>query len=119
MWSQGSPDLLNGYVFVRITDATSLVRERFVLPMFYTPDVVIVVFQDISHFDPLTEKSFRSFAAEIPVAHGDLDPLAPNSFVVCAVDMFRVDIPILSSAGAHQPVYSQVSGFDPGICGAS
>ncbi|KAJ6477463.1 hypothetical protein C8R47DRAFT_1219999 [Mycena vitilis] len=92
VWSQGTPALPDGIVFVRISADTVL-------------DVSNLSAD--SHLEP-----FVSFAPEVPPPGADGSPLAKGSLVVCSADMFRVDVPVPAMNGKSQELYARAYGLN-------
>ncbi|KAJ7927960.1 hypothetical protein B0H13DRAFT_2311827 [Mycena leptocephala] len=91
-WCQTSADIDDGFIYVRITPAT-------------TSEI-----SDLS--TPSSDQQFGHFATEVPVVHGDPSAFELGGLVAFAVDMFRVDMPILSISGAIQDVYDRTHGLN-------
>jgi hypothetical protein len=55
-----------------------------------------------------TSNPFAAFAPEVPSAGTNIGVLAKGALLVCAVDMFRVDMPLMSPVSCPQDVYTRV-----------
>jgi hypothetical protein len=65
--------------------------------------------QEISDFTANSSSHpFGAFATELPYAGVDLSVLGQDALLVCAVDIFRVDVPLLTSTGRAQSIYTRV-----------
>ncbi|KAJ7165235.1 hypothetical protein C8R46DRAFT_1220359 [Mycena filopes] len=91
VWCQGTPDLYDGAIYVRISSQT--------------------VF-DISTPDASSSPLFSTLASELPTVSNQLDPVALGSLVCCVVEMFRVDMPVLARDGSQQGVFSRAYGLN-------
>ncbi|KAJ7893233.1 hypothetical protein B0H13DRAFT_2339824 [Mycena leptocephala] len=92
VWCQGTPSLFDGAVYVRISAAT-------------TQEICDLAAKGAPPF-------FASFAKEVPSSGAATSPLATGGLVVCAVDMFRVDMPVASWADRPQPIYARAYGLN-------
>ncbi|KAJ6471306.1 hypothetical protein C8R47DRAFT_1297777 [Mycena vitilis] len=91
-WCQGSPDLDDGLIYVRFSSAS-------------TTDV-----SDLSSGE--FAQVFAGFSSEVPVLQGSPTVFVKGALLGCSVDMFRVDMPLLSSTGTRQDVYTRAYGLN-------
>ncbi|KAJ7651583.1 hypothetical protein DFH06DRAFT_1331534 [Mycena polygramma] len=96
VWCQGAPDSYAGAIYVRVSEHT-------------TTDVNDFGAETLAQETSATP--FSSFAPEVPIVDRVPQPLDIGALLICAVDMFRADIPI-RERGLGQTIYDRAYGLN-------
>ncbi|KAJ6486484.1 hypothetical protein C8R47DRAFT_1072425 [Mycena vitilis] len=94
VWCQGVAGSSDGIIYVRVSRATVLDTS------------------DLS--SDSSDAAFASFNSEVPVTHGVLGVLVKGALLGCAVEMFRVDMPLQSARGIGQDVFTRAYALNAG-----